>query len=98
MKVFNWDKAKNEKLKRERGISFESIVFLIGRGLLMDEYLHPNQKKHPDQRIYEVWVREYVFLVSFVESEREIFLKTIIPSRKAKRKHMKGRQNHGKKT
>ena len=98
MRAFNWDKAKNEKLKRERGISFESIVFLIGRGLLLGEYEHPNQKKHPGQRIYEVLVNEYVFLVPFVEADREIFLKTIIPGRKAKRKHMKGRQNNGKKT
>ena len=98
MRVFNWNKAKNEKLKRERGISFESVVFLIGRGLVMDEYEHPNQKKYPGQRIYEVLAGDYIFLVPFVETKLEIFLKTIIPSRKAKRKYMKGKNTNDKKT
>jgi len=32
-------------------------------------------------------VSEYVYLVPFVEDESEIFLKTIIPSRKAIKKY-----------
>ncbi len=39
------------------------------------------------KKIYEVKFKEYIYLVPFVESEKEIFLKTIIPSRKATKKH-----------
>ena len=31
-------------------------------------------------------MEDYLYLVPFVESEEEVFLKTIIPSRKAKKK------------
>jgi hypothetical protein len=48
---------------------------------------HPNPTKYPNQHIYEVLVGDYVYLVPFGESEEEIFLKTIVPSRKATRKH-----------
>lgn len=37
--------------------------------------------------ISAVQVDDYVYLVPFVETESEIFLKTIIPSRKATRQH-----------
>ena len=45
----------------------------------------PNQDKDPGQMISVVEVDDYVYLVPFVETESEIFLKTIIPSRKATR-------------
>jgi len=32
MKYFSWDIEKNEKLKAERNIFFEEIVFYIERG------------------------------------------------------------------
>lgn len=48
---------------------------------------HPNPTKYPNQHIYEVLVGDYVYLVPFVESEEDIFLKTIVPSRKATRKY-----------
>jgi hypothetical protein len=51
---------------------------------------HPNQKKYQGQKIFVVQVENYVYLVPFVETESEIFLKTIIPSRKATRKYLKG--------
>ncbi len=34
-------------------------------------------------------MQEYVYLVPFVEDAQEIFLKTIIPSRKLKRQYLK---------
>lgn len=39
-----------------------------------------------------VLVKDYVYLVPYVESENEIFLKTIIPSRKATKKYIE--DNH----
>lgn len=47
--------------------------------------MHPNQNKYPGQMISVVEVDDYEYLVPFVETESEIFLKTIIPSRKATR-------------
>jgi hypothetical protein len=42
-------------------------------------------KEYPGQHISMVQVDDYVYAVPFVETETEIFLKTIIPSRKARR-------------
>jgi hypothetical protein len=47
--------------------------------------MHPNQDRYPGQMISVVEVDDYVYLVPFVETESEIFLKAIIPSRKATR-------------
>jgi putative transposon-encoded protein len=90
MKLFSWNAGKNEKLKQERYISFEDVVISIGTSGLLDVLDHPNQEKYKGQRIFVVRIEEYVYLVPFVESETEIFLKTIVPSRKATRKYLKG--------
>jgi len=50
---------------------------------LLDVLEHPNQERYPGQRIFIVNIDDYAYLVPFVESETEVFLKTIIPSRKA---------------
>ena len=42
VKYFAWDDAKNAKLKADRGIGFEDIVFHIERGDLLDILEHPN--------------------------------------------------------
>ena len=88
MKYFAWDNEKNEKLKRERNISFEDVVFHIMHGGLLETIEHPNQKKYQGQKIFIVNIEGYAYLVPFVESEKEIFLKTIIPNRKASRKYL----------
>ena len=88
VKYFAWDEAKNEKLKRERGIGFEEVVFHIERGDLLDILEHPNQNRYPGQRIFVVRRDNYVFLVPFVEDDRLVALKTIIPSRKATRTYL----------
>ncbi len=82
MSTFNWDEDKNTWLKRERGVSFEEVIFCIENGNLLDVIRHPNQKKYSDQRFYVVDIGNYVFIVPYVESEESIFLKTIFPSRK----------------
>ena len=90
MKYFSWNEEKNELLQTERGISFEEIVLYIEKGFLLDVLEHPHPEKYPDQRIFVVQVEEYVYLVPFVESEDEVFLKTIIPSRQATKWYLKG--------
>ena len=82
MKIYNWNAEKNELLISERGISFEEIVFNIENGGLLDEMAHPNVQDYSNQRIFVVAIERYAYLVPYVENETEIFLKTIIPSRK----------------
>lgn len=90
MKYYSWDPDKNEWLKREREISFEEIVFHIANGDEVDIFDHPNQNRYPGQKISAVIVEDYVYLVPFVETDAQIFLKTIIPSRAATRKYLGG--------
>ena len=94
MKYFDWDDAKNEKLKAERGIGFEEIVFLIERGNLLDILEHPQPERYGGQRIFVVLRDDYVYLVPFVENERTVFFKTIIPSRKATRRYLGTESEH----
>ena len=86
-KIFNWNAEKNQFLIRERRISFERIVFEIASGNELAVLEHPNQEKYPGQKILMVQVDDYVYAVPFIETETEIFLKTIIPSRKASRQY-----------
>ncbi|MBN8453248.1 toxin [Accumulibacter sp.] len=88
MKPFRWGTEKNEALKVDRGISFESVVVAIESGGLLDILAHPNQAKYPRQRILVVAADNYAYLVPFVEEEDYFFLKTIIPSRKATRDYL----------
>ncbi len=90
MKTFSWNDEKNAWLKMVRQISFEEIVLYIEMGYLLDVLAHPNQDKYKGQKIFVVQGENYVYLVPFVESKSEVFLKTIIPSRKATRKYLKG--------
>ena len=80
---YDWDPDKNEWLKRERQISFEQIVFHIMQGDVWKEADHPNQKEYPGQRVFFIIVDGYIYLVPHVIEEEYIFLKTIIPNRKA---------------
>jgi uncharacterized DUF497 family protein len=89
MKYFIWNSDKNEQLKKERDISFEQIVIQIEEGKLHDILEHPNQEKYENQKIFVVELNEYIHLVPFVEDKEYVFLKTIIPSRKATKKYLK---------
>lgn len=88
MKPFRWNPEKNEALKADRGVSFESVVVAIESGGLLDILTHPNPAKYPRQRILVAALDNYALLVPFVEEEGYFFLKTIIPSRKATRDYL----------
>ncbi len=92
MKVFRWDNEKNEWLKEHRGVSFEQVVILMERGAVLETIEHPNQNKYPGQRIATVWIDDYAYLVPYVQESDKIFLKTIIPSRKATNKYVRSNQ------
>lgn len=86
---YEWDPAKNEWLKAERGISFEVIVFHLSQGDVWKLADHPDQEDYPGQKIYFVIVDGYIYLVPHVIEKDYIFLKTVIPSRKATRDYKK---------
>jgi len=90
MRIFNWDPAKNQKLIVEKGISFEEVVFHVQSNGLLDDVVHPNARDYPNQRIFIVNIYDYVYLVPYVENQEEIFLKTVIPSRKLTRMYLGG--------
>jgi hypothetical protein len=68
VKYFAWDDAKHAKLRKERGIGFEDVVFHIERGDLLDILEHPNSSQYPSQRIFVVRREDYVYLVPFPPS------------------------------
>lgn len=85
VKTYRWNEKKNEQLKQSRGISFEDVVLSIESGGLLDVLAHPNPGRYQNQKVFVVAVVEYVYLVPHVEEYDHVFLKTIIPSRKATR-------------
>ncbi len=86
MVTYRWDLKKNEKLLAERDISFDEIIERINAGYLLD--IIPGAKDYKHQKQFIVNVEQYVYVVPFVRSDNEIFLKTIIPSRKMTMKYL----------
>jgi hypothetical protein len=82
MKYFSWDNEKNMQITRERNISFEQALFNMEQGRLPDILQHPDQEKYPDQKIIVIAIHDGACLAPFVETESEVILKTIIPSRR----------------
>ena len=85
-KAFDWDHQKNQKLTRDRSISFEAIVSLIESGNLIS--IVSGKGKYVHQKQFIIELNKYVYVVPFVEDEHKIFLKTIIPSRKLTKKFL----------
>ena len=89
MHIFRWDDENNELLKKNRGVCFEQVVILMERGDILETVEHPNKDRYPGQKIATVMIDDYVYLVPYVENNEELFLKTIIPSRKATNKYVR---------
>ena len=90
MKVFNWNSDKNQQLIEQRSRSFEEAIFHIENGGLLDDISHPNAVDYPHQKIFNVEIDQYAYLVPYVETEEEVFLKTVIPSRKFTKLYLRG--------
>jgi hypothetical protein len=65
-------------------------VFCLQSDGLLDDISHPNDEKYAHQLVFVVAIDDYVYLVPYVEPEDEIFLKTVIPSRKATKQYFGG--------
>jgi len=88
MKELVWDPDKDEWLKANRGLGFVEAAAEIEAGRLLATIAHHDRGKYGHQRIFVVEIRGYACCVPFVETEREIFLKTVYPSRKATRRFL----------
>jgi uncharacterized DUF497 family protein len=89
MVIFNWGNKKNERLKKERGVSFEQIVFLIENDRILDIFEHPNKKLYSGQRVYIINIDNYAYVVPYEDKGEERILKTIFPSRKFTQKYLR---------
>jgi hypothetical protein len=90
VKPMRWSAEKSLALKAERGVSFEEVLSAISQGGLIAVMDHPNRVKYRHQKMLVVRIQDYAYLVPYVESENEIFLKSIMPSRKATRHFLSG--------
>lgn len=86
--TYDWDNEKNELLIRTRGVSFEEVISVLESGDVLDVIDHPNQERYSHQKMYVIEIDGYVYLVPFVNDKNKIFLKTIIPNRKAQKKYL----------
>ena len=82
--IFTWDEEKNKILKESRNVSFEEVISAIQKGDLLEIIPNPS-KNHEGQDCFVVAIRNYTYLVPYVEDKQGIFLKTIYPSRKYKK-------------
>jgi len=86
MKRIEWSKEKNKILQRSRNVCFEQIADIINNNKAIHVIEHPNKQKYPNQKLLFVNINGYVYFVPFVEDDEKVFLKTIVPSRKATKK------------
>lgn len=87
--IYEYSEEKNKKLIHERHISFEEVIAALDNGQLLDVFEHPKKDKYPNQKMYVVQVNYCVYIVPFIEKdENTVFLKTVFPSRKAKKKYL----------
>ncbi|MEW8330769.1 MAG: toxin [Candidatus Thiodiazotropha sp.] len=83
MKRISWDPEKNTQLKAEWGVCSEDVIFHVMAGDILQTLDHPTQKRYHGQQIHVIAMEGYVHHVPFVESEGDVYLKTIIANRKA---------------
>jgi hypothetical protein len=89
MKAIRWNREKNDCLFRDRGVCFEQVALILERDETLGIIEHHNPAKYPRQKLFVVEIDGYAYYVPYVENEDEIFLKTIIPSRKATEKYLR---------
>ncbi len=90
LKYYDWDKNKNEVLKKERKVSFEEVLLALSNNKLLDIVEHHNKEKYSNQKMFIIEIRNYAYIVPFVEDKKKYFLKTIYPSRDATKKYLLG--------
>lgn len=89
MKLIRWNLDKANKLRIERNIELERIAVLISEKKFFGVL---DVSSRPGQQMFILDYEDYTVCVPFVESEREIFIKTAFRSRKIN-KQLKGKEH-----
>ena len=89
MPTYYWDEEKDELLRRIRRVSFADVVRHMEHGDLLATVLHPNQVRHPGQRVFIVRIGNYAYEVPFDVDGDSFRLRTVYPSRKATRDYLR---------
>ena len=79
---FRFNEEKNQLLKATRNVSFEEVLVCIKSNDLLANIAHPNASR-TNQRLFVVKINNYAYSIPYVINleKKEIFLKTIYPSR-----------------
>jgi len=83
-KLIKWNLEKGARIRENKdrgGIGFEECVVAIEEDRILDIIQNPSSN-HSDQKTYVLEIEGYAYSVPFIESDDEIFLKTLYPSRK----------------
>ncbi len=89
---FEFSAEKNSKLIAERKISFEEIITELEEKRIVA--VGKNSNKYPGQEIFYVNLKNEIYVVPFIKKDEEtIFLKTIFPSRKARKIFLHTKKN-----
>ncbi len=84
---FQFNPIKNSILLQERGINFDIISDKLSRDQFLTIEDHPNSEKYPKQKLIYLEIDKEVYVVPcIIEEDGTYFLKTIFPSRKARKK------------
>ena len=89
MPNYHWDEEKDALLRRTRRVSFAEIAYLIEHGGLLATIDHPNQIRHPGQRLFIVRIGNYAYEVPFEIQGDTFMLRTAYPSRRATRDYLR---------
>ena len=89
--IFNPE--KNAQLKKNRGVSFEDVIYSISNDKVLDILTHHNNRVYPNQWIMVVEINDYAYQVPFKYEGNNIRLITVFPSRKCTKKYLGGKEN-----
>jgi|GEM_PF-2722567 len=78
MRLLGWKAEKNEKLKAERGLSFEQIEEAIANGALVSVL---KNEKHPNQVVLVIEIEGYMIAVPTLVKPDVFFFMTAYRSR-----------------
>lgn len=83
-KKIHFSPEKNALLKAERGVGFEDVLLAIEMGHVLDDLAHFNPEKYPNQSVFIILItiKNYVYIVPYVEDDISIFFKNHYPSSK----------------
>ena len=87
---FEWHNKKSERIKRERGLSFDEIVEKIREGAVLD--ILDNREEFEGQKLMILNIDGYIWAVPFEKRGDKLRLVTAYPSRKFTRIYLEGKK------